>query len=67
MKFVLLLIGLWVLFRFITDFLLPLNNSAKNTRQKFSDIKNNKEDHGQQSKQAPASEKDYLDFEEIRS
>jgi hypothetical protein len=69
MKFVFLLVGIWLFYRMITEWILPLQDSAKKTRQRVDHFKSKQpgEDFQPAQKNNPVGDKEYIEFEEIKS
>ncbi len=67
MRFLFWLIAIWLLYRLITELVLPLFDSAKKNRQQVDQFKNTQEGSLRQQPKNTAVEKEYIDFEEIKS
>jgi hypothetical protein len=72
-----IILGIYVLYRFIFDFLIPVYRASKKVQQQFrnmhqqmnerqSSFSSTTADHRQPADNPKASSKDYIDFEEIK-
>jgi hypothetical protein len=79
MDFILELIGLYLLYKLVFDFIIPITETTKQVKRQFSDMQNKMHEQSRQFEQhsknqqstftsptqKPASE-DYIEFEEVK-
>lgn len=79
LRIFLLTIGIYLLYRFIFDFFIPIYKASKRVHRQFQDMQQNGYGNGQagtgptytaqkpgSSFSSPSKDKDYIDFEEIK-
>lgn len=75
MKIFLILLSIYVLYKFIVDFVIPIYKTSKRVQEQFRNMQQNRPvdpaSFGgsrvkQDSRQPKASSRDYIDFEEIK-
>ena len=81
MQTILIILGLYLLYKFIVDFVIPVYKTTQKMRQQFHNMHQQMKDNvngGQRSsngssvnnkdpRHSKVSSKDYIDFEEIRN
>ena len=75
MKIFLILLGIYVLYKFIVDFVIPIYKTSKRVQEQFRNMQQNRpvdpasngsRVNKQDASQPKASSRDYIDFEEIK-
>lgn len=67
---------LYILYKLIFDFIIPIYQTTKKVKKQFGDMHNKmqeqmntfnqQQNNAQQAKQEPVKKEDYIDFEEIK-
>jgi len=75
MEVIIDLLGLYLLYKLVFDFIVPMASSTKEAKKQFSDIQDKMKEQAkkfEQQSQQPAppkktvSKEDYIDFEEVK-
>jgi hypothetical protein len=78
MKIFLILLGIYVLYKFIVDFAIPIYRTSKKVQEQFRNMHNMNENihaqqrpagtttHAQEPRKNSQTSKDYIDFEEVK-
>lgn len=70
-----ILLGIYLLYRFVVDFVIPIYKTSKRVQEQFRNMQKRPVDtssfngshvNKQDSRQPKASSRDYIDFEEIK-
>ena len=78
-RVLLIILGVYILYKLIFDFIIPVYRTSRDIRRQFKDMNQQMQDRMNQANQAnqrqaspqeqkkkPASDKDYIDFEEVK-
>jgi len=72
-RYLLIIIGIIVLYKLIFDFIIPIYRASKQVKARFREMNQQMQDRMQQTQAPPQpqkkdqpSKKDYIDFEEIK-
>ncbi len=70
MQTILIILGIYLLYKFIADFVIPVYKTSKRVQQQFRDMQQRANSNGNATQSAnnpvKAHSKDYIDFEEIK-
>lgn len=80
MQTILIILGIYLLYKFMVDFVIPIYNTSKRVQQQFRDMNQRAKENAQPTqnsyktssvndptyRQPKASSKDYIDFEEVK-
>lgn len=73
---ILIILGIYLLYKFIVDFVIPVYKASKKVQERFRDMQQHMKDNVQnghyststhpENNHSKVSSKDYIDFEEIK-
>lgn len=74
---ILIILGIYLLYKFVVDFVIPVYKASKKVQERFRNMQQHMKDNGHNghystsahadSNHSKVSSKDYIDFEEIKN